>query len=73
MLAVRHNEKLEGKLPEKIVAKKVVPFTDLIDDAVRYAKAQNDAFCAHDLELKLERVRPTSAREPLLRSRSPRS
>jgi hypothetical protein len=47
--AVRHNEKLEGKLPEKIVAKKVVLFTDLIDDAVRYAKAQNDAYSAHDL------------------------
>jgi hypothetical protein len=46
---VRHNEKLEGKLPEKIVAKKVVLFTDLIDDAVRYAKAQNDAYSAHDL------------------------
>jgi integrase len=57
LLAVRHNEKLEGKLPEKIVAKKVVQFTDLIDDAVRYAKAQNDAYSAHDLELKLERVR----------------
>jgi integrase len=58
LLAVRHSEKLQDKLPEKIGVKKKVLFSDLIDDAIRYEKAQNDAYHAHDLELKLERVRP---------------
>jgi hypothetical protein len=34
LLATRHSEKLEGKLPEKKIAKKTVMFTDLIDDAI---------------------------------------
>lgn len=57
LLTVRHNEKLEGKLPEKISARARVLFGELIDDAIRYAKAQDDAYHAHDLELKLKRIR----------------
>jgi integrase len=57
LLTLRHCEKLQGKLSEKIGIKKRVLFSDLINDAIRYEKAQNDPYHAHDLELKLERVR----------------
>jgi integrase len=57
LLNVRHTEKLQGKLPEKKVAAKKVMFPDLVDDAIAYAKAQNNPYSAHDLELKMERIR----------------
>lgn len=57
LLEVRHTAKLEGKLPES--RKKQEPlFDDLIDAAIRYAKAQDSPYHARDVELKLERIRP---------------
>jgi len=57
LLDVRHAAKLEGKLPEP-KRRATVVFGDLIDAAIRYAKAQDSPYHARDVELKLERIRP---------------
>jgi integrase len=56
LLKIKQVERLQGKLPE-VRSRKTLPFGDLIDDAIAYAKAQNDAYNAHDQELKLNRIR----------------
>ena len=42
LLAVRKNQKLEGKLPVKAAKKTGVLFSDLVKDALTHAKSEND-------------------------------
>lgn len=56
LLNVRLAERLSGKLPE-LKRTKALLFGELLDAAVKHAKAQDTSYHAHDLELKYRIVR----------------
>jgi len=62
LLASRRTAKLQGKLPETGRPGKAILVSELIDDALRHAQAQDSAYHAHDLKLKLDRVRAAFGR-----------
>jgi integrase len=57
LLAIRRADKLRGKLPE-IKNSKRLPFSELIDDAIKHSKSENDPYVTHDFELRMDRIRP---------------
>lgn len=57
LLAIRRADKLRGKLPE-IKNGKRLPFSELIDDAVKHSKSENDEYVTHDFDVKMKRIRP---------------
>ena len=59
LLAVRKNQKLEGKLPVKAAKKTGVLFNDLVKDALTHAGSENDPVHVHELELKFNTLLPT--------------
>ena len=58
LLAVRKNQKLEGKLPVNAVRKTGVLFSDLVNDALTHARSENDPVHVHELELKFNTLLP---------------
>ena len=70
LLAIRRTDKLKGKLPELKNTKRL-PFSELIDDAIKHSKSENDEHVTHDLELRMGRIRPvfgSRAAESITRS-----
>jgi integrase len=61
-LAIRHAERVSG---ESLSLKPIKSFalSVLIDDAIAYAKSENDPYAAKDLEYKLERIRADFGRK----------
>jgi integrase len=60
LLAKRQTEKLQKlKLPETF--RKVILFSELLDDAIEHSEAENGERSTHELKLKIERIRPVWA------------
>lgn len=60
-LAIRHSEKTQGL---HINPPRTILFGTLIDDAIAYAKSENDSYAARDLKYKMERIRGRFANTP---------
>ena len=63
LLAIRRAEKLMGKLPPIAVKKEKLLFKELVADALVYARSENEARTAHQLDLKFKILLPEFGRK----------
>lgn len=63
-LAIRKAERLTGEALPKVAPIKAYTLGVLIDDALTYARAQNDEYAVKDLGYKMERIRADFGKTP---------
>ena len=65
LLAVRHSERLAGKLPERAIKKSLPLVKDLIADAIAASASENSAEVTYDITLRLNYMKKKFGNRPI--------